>query len=478
MRGIRYIGLMILLLLFGIERSAAQNQRNDFVIENDNMILTIDLKLKKEEIDSLLRIADIHGISVDNLLNNEFSQLLKDGWEVRQSGKKTITLIKPLAALLQGGSYQMLTLPRQSPGGTMAGIPVDVSYGINKFFRQSVHELPGGYTRFFLRGNITAKKVLLSGSFNNWSTSKGTMFKTDSGWISDIKLDAGEHLYKFIINGNWTEDHDNALKEPDGHGGFNSIYFRYNYVFKLNGHAAAQRVMVAGSFNNWNANEIVMIKQGATWQMSLYLKETVHTYRFMVDGKWMPDPANPKMMADGKGNINSILQLGPVFSFKLPGFANARDVFVAGQFNEWRQGELRLKKDGNAWRADVPMDPGNYGYKFIVDGKWMTDPTNPCQYGNGDERNSLLVVKPNYTFTLKGYGNAKTIRLAGTFNNWDYDGYTMVHQGDQWTISLHLKPGKYLYKFIVDGNWIIDPANKLWEQNRFGTGNSVLWLEP
>ncbi|WP_295650133.1 hypothetical protein, partial [uncultured Mucilaginibacter sp.] len=113
MRGTRYIGLMILLLLFGIERSVAQNQRVDFVIENDNMILTIDLKLKKEEIDSLLRIADIHGISVDNLLNNEFSQLLKDGWEVRQSGKKTITLIKPLAALLQGGSYQMLTLPRQ-----------------------------------------------------------------------------------------------------------------------------------------------------------------------------------------------------------------------------------------------------------------------------------------------------------------------------------------------------------------------------
>jgi hypothetical protein len=30
----------------------------------------------------------------------------------------------------------------------------------------------------------------------------------------------------------------------------------------------------------------------------------------------------------------------------------------------------------------------------------------------------------------------------------------------------------------VDGKWMIDPANDLWEDNEFGTGNSVLWIEP
>jgi hypothetical protein len=34
-----------------------------------------------------------------------------------------------------------------------------------------------------------------------------------------------------------------------------------------------------------------------------------------------------------------------------------------------------------------------------------------------------------------------------------------------------------LYKFIVDGKWILDPGNKLWEQNAENTGNSILWID-
>ena len=473
----RYI-LLILMLLYSIHPVAAQGTRNDFAIENDNMVLYLHLNLKKEEIDSLLRIADIKGVTHDNLLHNNYQSLEKEGWIVKLINKNLLMLSKPLDLVVKNQTYRPLFLPRPVNSDKQPGYPADVNYGINKFNRTSVHELPTGATRFFLRGNLAAKKVLLSGNFNSWNTLKGLMVKTDSGWIADIKLDAGEYLYKFIINGRWTNDPDNQLKEEDGYGGYNSIYFRYNYTFKLAGRAAAARVMVAGSFNNWNANEIVMLKKGTTWQVSLYLKETVHTYRFMVDGKWTPDPANHKVMADGKGNINSVLQLGPLFTFKLAGFTNAHNVFVAGDFNNWRENELRMKKIGNTWQLDMPLNAGNYGYKFIVDGRWITDPANPCQYGDEGKVNSLLVVKPNYTFTLKGYPNAKTVRLAGTFNDWNDYGYTMAHNNNQWTLSLHLKPAKYLYKFIVDGNWIIDPGNKLWEQNEFNTGNSVLWLEP
>jgi hypothetical protein len=31
---------------------------------------------------------------------------------------------------------------------------------------------------------------------------------------------------------------------------------------------------------------------------------------------------------------------------------------------------------------------------------------------------------------------------------------------------------------VVDQKWIIDPTNELWEENEYGTGNSVLWIEP
>jgi len=170
----------------------------------------------------------------------------------------------------------------------------------------------------------------------------------------------------------------------------------------------------------------------------------------------------------------SVLNFGETVDFKLTGYEDARQVFVAGDFNKWKPNELLMKKENGIWLLPLILPAGNYQYKFVVDGKWITDPTNPFK---GHEGNSFTAVKPNYTFHLKGHGNAKKVILSGTFNDWTEDGYTMEHIGDEWTISLNLKPGKYLYKFIVDGNWITDPDNKLWEQNAPRTGNSVLWLQ-
>jgi hypothetical protein len=53
----------------------------------------------------------------------------------------------------------------------------------------------------------------------------------------------------------------------------------------------------------------------------------------------------------------------------------------------------------------------------------------------------------------------------------------MKKEDGQWTLDVYLGYGKHTYKFIVDGKWILDPDNKLWEQNEYSTGNSVLWIE-
>ncbi|MBK7096969.1 MAG: glycogen-binding domain-containing protein [Saprospiraceae bacterium] len=52
----------------------------------------------------------------------------------------------------------------------------------------------------------------------------------------------------------------------------------------------------------------------------------------------------------------------------------------------------------------------------------------------------------------------------------------MLKENGKWNFPVKLKPGKYLYKFVVDGNWIPDPENKFWEENEHGTNNSVLWI--
>jgi hypothetical protein len=458
-----------------------QGRKNAFVINDDQMALYIDLRLGKAAIDSLLRMADIKGTNANDILKGAYDDLIKDGWTVRTSEKNLLILLKPLDELGANPLVRSVLVTHNQANGTVnekrAGYPGPVTYGVNNFAKVTIHELPSGLTRFYLPGNLSARKVMLSGNFNNWNTLKGVMGKTDSGWVADVKLNPGEYLYKFIVNGHWIHDTNNNLKEPDGYNGYNSIYFRYNYTFKLKGFNQAARVMVLGSFNKWNATELVMLPQKGVWTKSLFLAEGMVSYRFLVDGKDITDPANPSVRDDESGKPVSVINLGTDVVFKLKGYGNAKNVILAGDFNNWNTSQLHMKHIGDTWVLPCTLAAGNYGYKFIVDGNWITDPANQHKVEFNGQTNSFIAVKPTHVFVLHGFGDAHVIRLSGTFNDWSQSGYTLKHEGNDWTISLNLKPGKYLYKFIIDGRWIIDPGNKLWEQNQFGTGNSVLWLE-
>ncbi|MBX2874126.1 MAG: serine hydrolase [Saprospiraceae bacterium] len=68
-------------------------------------------------------------------------------------------------------------------------------------------------------------------------------------------------------------------------------------------------------------------------------------------------------------------------------------------------------------------------------------------------------TKGNTTFTLEAYSNAKLVSVAGDFNGWKELGNLMQRRNGVWVTSIDLDPGKYEYKFVVDGVWIIDPAN-------------------
>ncbi|HEY0380503.1 MAG TPA: serine hydrolase [Pyrinomonadaceae bacterium] len=83
-------------------------------------------------------------------------------------------------------------------------------------------------------------------------------------------------------------------------------------------------------------------------------------------------------------------------------------------------------------------------------------------------------VAGNTTFELKGYSNATIVALAGTFNSWNQSQTLCAREAGEWICRLDLKPGKYAYKFVVDGNWITDPANPENENDGQGNINSVL----
>jgi 1,4-alpha-glucan branching enzyme len=170
--------------------------------------------------------------------------------------------------------------------------------------------------------------------------------------------------------------------------------------------------------------------------------------------------------------------IGDTLVFRLKGYSSAKTVVLSGSFNGWSTNELVMNKTADGWELPYVLAGGNYEYKYIVDGKWMPDPDNPVTTGTGDFINSCVTFKPNYTFVLSQFTEAKTVIVTGSFNGWREDGYQMLRKEGVWTLPVSLKPGKYTYKFIVDGRWLIDPANEYWEENEFGTGNSVLWIEP
>ena len=73
------------------------------------------------------------------------------------------------------------------------------------------------------------------------------------------------------------------------------------------------------------------------------------------------------------------------------------------------------------------------------------------------------------------FPNAKTVCIAGSFNRWEPAATEMVNFGsDRWRLDLMLKPGKYEYRFVVDGNWSDDPVTHNQIPNPFGGHNSVL----
>jgi 1,4-alpha-glucan branching enzyme len=61
----------------------------------------------------------------------------------------------------------------------------------------------------------------------------------------------------------------------------------------------------------------------------------------------------------------------------------AEAVAVVGTFNGWNSEANPLKKDkeGN-WSTIVNLFPGNYEYRFIVDGRWKDDPTCEIRHSN------------------------------------------------------------------------------------------------
>ncbi|HLP16574.1 MAG TPA: alpha-amylase family glycosyl hydrolase [Bacteroidota bacterium] len=83
------------------------------------------------------------------------------------------------------------------------------------------------------------------------------------------------------------------------------------------------------------------------------------------------------------------------YTFRYRPTAPVRHVYVTGSFNNWskEKNELLDANGSGVYEADVPLDPGSYIYKLVVDGKEILDPSNPEKTPTGfDDFNSVVRV--------------------------------------------------------------------------------------
>jgi hypothetical protein len=85
-------------------------------------------------------------------------------------------------------------------------------------------------------------------------------------------------------------------------------------------------------------------------------------------------------------------------------------------------------------------------------------------------------VKVNFVLLEPG---AKQVALCGDFNGWSPTATPMKrHDDGHWGTTVALAPGRYQYKFVVDGEWIADPAAQKNVPNEHGSLNSVVEVRP
>jgi len=98
-------------------------------------------------------------------------------------------------------------------------------------------------------------------------------------------------------------------------------------------------------------------------------------------GEWMEKLHGPRV-ASGK----------VIFTLDAPA---AGSVCLTGEFTNWSRDGVRMEKDPDdgLWKVLLDLDPGEYEYRYIVDGVWIKDPRNVDSVLNEfGQENSLLIV--------------------------------------------------------------------------------------
>ncbi len=147
------------------------------------------------------------------------------------------------------------------------------------------------------------------------------------------------------------------------------------------------------------------------------------------------------------------------------------DLFFSDDYSiEWKQNkDISFTYDANTLHLNLIPRKDFSGITLLEFSYFNKDYVIPVQKFKSNK----------YKFTYKASANDKQINLFGQFNSWNRQNLPMKDEnGDGiYEIEIPLDPGRYEYKFFVDGKELIDPENPVKVPNGLGDYNSVRIIE-
>ena len=105
---------------------------------------------------------------------------------------------------------------------------------------------------------------------------------------------------------------------------------------------------------------------------------------------------------------------------------------------------------------------------------------NKLDFNNINENKSKYLqddeIVKKFVYHYSNNYQPKVVEMSGSFDDWKKR-LRLIHypREQKWEISMKLKKGKYLYKYIIDGDWQINPSEPS-EKGSDGFVNNVITL--
>ncbi len=215
-------------------------------IENGQLIFSLNLKWTEQEKKQVSELFDLDSTLIAQVYSGK-TIVVADGetWKVKKVQPYLVELSKSVEAKADKkiSINDLFLVIDKWMNFNGKGTENSIVYGINKLEVSNAFVYSSQTARFYLHGYQSARKVYISGTFNNWGTNETPMKFTGNGWTAELKLKPGKYAYKYIIDGQWTTDPGNKLRERGEAGAYNSVVYCTNHRFELKGFKNAHQVV-------------------------------------------------------------------------------------------------------------------------------------------------------------------------------------------------------------------------------------------